>query len=852
VSAGRALLLAAAVMGGAGGQTPDPSGATVQALVDRLEAAWQTRDLAGYLALWSFRSDAARAEQADFATAHFAADETLLQVQRPSAAREASGRLELGARVFSVSEPRGRVEEWLLRLERGAQGWALVERRPAGEIEGLVHLSLDPQGVRAEGLTLTFEDFALQMRSGTLFLSPKEVGPTLLAFVGDGSVRFAPQPAAERDQLREFCGRPELLERVRRAFIRIHPADLGRVLAPLRLEPDPGAAQRLGAAQKLFRSQVNRSFVLDAALPRSPWWLQPGLGDASVSFETDGRGTLTYTVSRGEFESISLFDRNRRLQISLYPGQNGDTHYNEDDARPVDVLHHELRVRFQPDRYQLAAEDTLRLRLLAASTTLRLRLDEALLVESVTSSLGRHLFFRVRGQDSLVVSLGALAGRAGAVELSVRYSGTLRPAPVEQEVQAGGVIVSDDDGPPLQETLVYSNRLPWYPTVATDDYATARLQLDVPHAYAALAGGARGATREEGDRALFEYVQDRPGKYISVALGRLVPVGTGEAAGVALEAFGLPRTRDEAREMLAESGEILRFFAGQFGPPPYPELRLALIEGVAPGGHSPPGMVVLSRRPALLRGRLRDDPANFGDVPGFFLAHELAHQWWGHAVAGQNYRERWVSEGFAQYAAALWIGHSQGEQAFRNLLGRMASWAERRNDEGPIHLGYRLGHIAGDRQTFRAVVYDKGALVLHMLRGIVGDEAFRQALMALQSEYRFRKTGSDDLRVAFERASGRPLAAYFDAWIYGTALPTLEVSRHAEPGGPPHRTRVEVKAQGLPGPVPLELALAYRGGRVVRRVELAGSGGAWTLETPSSPGKLDVNGDRGLLARIRD
>jgi aminopeptidase N len=239
-------------------------------------------------------------------------------------------------------------------------------------------------------------------------------------------------------------------------------------------------------------------------------------------------------------------------------------------------------------------------------------------------------------------------------------------------------------------------------------------------------------------------------------------------------------------------------------------------------------------------------------VDDFFLAHELAHQWWGHGVAGQNYRERWISEGFAQYAAALWIGHSLGEDAFRSLIGRMADWAERRSGEGPIHLGHRLGHIQGDRQTFRAVVYDKGALVLHMLRGIVGDAAFRQALTTVQSKYRFQKTGTDELCKVLEEASGRSLVSYFDAWVYGTALPALTVSRRPEAVGPPYRTRVEVKAQDLPGPVPLELALAYRGGRAVRRVELTPSGGAWSIETPGAPGKLEVNGDRGLLARVRE
>ena len=822
---------------------------SAEALLERLDRAWQARDLEAYLSLWRFADAEARETEAEAARLHFGAEATLLSLQpMPTAAR--GSRLTVSARAFSINEPRARVEESLLTFEAGAAGWAVTERRPAGEIDGLVHLSLDPQGVRADGLTLRLEDFELQMREGTLFLPPPDVGPTLLVFVGDGTVRVSPKPVAEREELRKFCGGAELRERVRTAFIRIHPADLSSVLAPLRFTPDPRAAARLQRALKVFRAQANRAFVLDTNLPRSPWWLLPALGDASVSFETARRGTLTFTVSQSEFESISLFDRARRLQICLYPSQGGSTRYNEDDGRSVDVLDHDLRVRFQPDRFHVSGEDTLRLQLRSAASTLRLKLDEALRVESVTSRQGgNHLFFRVRGQDSLVISLGALGGAAGEVVLSVRYAGTLRPAAVEQELQGRDVVVTEEPVA-IEDVLVYSNRLFWYPAAAGDDYALARLRFDLPLGYTALAGGSRISARVEAERTLVEYRQERPGKYISAAVGRFAPVGEMTAAGMALEAFGLSRTRDAAREVLGRAGEILDFFASEFGPPPYPALTLAVIEGVAPGGHSPPGMVILARRPLTLRERLRDDPANFDEVPDFFLAHELAHQWWGHGIAGKNYHERWLSEAFAQYAAALWVNHNRGEAAFRSLLRRMAEWALRRNDEGPISLGYRLGHVKGDSQTFRAVVYDKGALVLHMLRGIVGQEAFRRGLTALQARFRFQKAGSDELREALEAESGRPLSAYFDAWVFGTALPSLEVSRRHEPGGPPYRTHVSVRVQRLPGSVPLELGLAYRGGRETRTVELSPDGGAWTLETAGPPGKLEVNANQGLLTRI--
>jgi hypothetical protein len=651
-----------------------------------------------------------------------------------------------------------------------------------------------------------------------------------------------------------------MVEPVRSAFLRIHPADLHAVLQPVRFEPDPDAAERLPAAQRVFDEHSTRSFLLDANLPRSPWWLLPGLGDASMTFQTRKRGTLTFTVS-SEPEGISLFDRAKRKQICLYPGEGQDTNYSEDDGRTVDVLHHDLRVAFDPDRYRIEGESTLKLRLLGPSATLKLRLDEGLAVRSIRSAEGgSHLFFRVRHQNSVMVSLGPLAGRIGDVELTVQYGGYHPPLPIEREViQAGpqGGLSPIDPGfdvaiIPIEEVLVYTNRTAWYPTAGADDFATADMRFDVPEGYTVLTGGILTSTSTEAGRTLVTYRQDRPGKYITAAVGRLDEVGRRRSGSIDLSGFAVSRARSQGEEMLVLTDEILGFYQQAFGPCPYSNLTLALIEGHTPGGHSPPGMVLLARRPPLMQRMLADDPANFAHIPGFFLAHELAHQWWGHGVAGQNYRERWISEAFAQYAAALWARQHFGEQTFRDILGRMSRWARDKADEGPIHLGHRLGHLRDDPQVYRAVVYDKGAYVLHMLRDIVGEDAFRQALTSFQEKHRFGKAGTNDLRQALEQASGRDLTAYFRDWVYGTELPRLRWSRRTEPGPDGYRTVVEIRAEALPGPVPLDVTLTGPDAAKTFTVTLDPAGGRFTLETPTRPRKVELNETRGLLADVRN
>lgn len=818
-------------------------------LRERLQAAWTARDAAGYLSLWRFPGAEEREREARFAASRFGSDALAVQVRAP---RAEPGAFVLPAQIFSVAEPRGRVEEVVFRAARQPEGYFVTAREDRPSIDGLMHLSLGRQAFRAAGIHVRLEDFEMDLQQGSLFTSPPELGPTVVVFVGKGTARFKPRPVAEQDQLRQFSGRPELNETVSAFFLRLHPADFHRIFSPGRLEPDPGGEARLKQAQRMFDDNSGSTFVLDATLPRSPWWLMPAVGDAALAFRSR-LGTLSFTLSGAETEGVSLFDRARRRQICLYPrsGREG-AGASEDEGRAVDVLHHDLSVRFDPYRMQIQGEDVIRMRLDAAGPTLRLRLHEDLAVQSVTSAEGgEHLFFRIRHQDGLLVSLGALAGRIGEVTLTVRYSGTHEPGPVEREVLAPQRTIVDpedrDDQVPLETSITYSNRTAWYPQYDADDYSLAHLRFDVPAEYVALTGGRQVGNVVQGGRRLIEYEQALPAKYITVALGRFAVVGRRQVGAVSVEAYGLTRTRRDAAALLDDTAAMVPFYEEMFGPFPYPTLRVALVEGLTPGGHSPPGMVVLAQRPAMMRGALRPDPAGFWDVPGFFFAHELAHQWWGHAVAGENYRERWLSESFAQYGAALWVRHQDGEEAFEEVLERMARWALRSTSQGPINLGYRLGHVRGDPQIYRAIVYDKGACVLHMLRGLVGDEAFRTALRAVQERFRFKKAGTEDVRQALEAASGRDLKPYFDEWIRGTTLPRLVVQQHRHDGD---GTTVEVKVQGLPGPVPLALSFTGPAGREVRTVQLPPEGGRWTFDSAPPSRRIVANADRGLLAWV--
>ena len=183
----------------------------------------------------------------------------------------------------------------------------------------------------------------------------------------------------------------------------------------------------------------------------------------------------------------------------------------------------------------------------------------------------------------------------------------------------------------------------------------------------------------------------------------------------------------------------------------------------------------------------------------------------------KNYHEQWLSEGFAQYLAALYAKERRGEGAFRDVLRQFRRWAVEDSDQGPIYLGYRLGHIKGESKVFRALVYNKGAAVLHMLRRLLGDEAFFGGLRQFYASHRFRKAGTDDLRKSMEAASKRDLNRFFERWIYDNAIPRLRFSSAVEG----HELIVRFEQSGDIFDVPVTVAVTYADGKTAEFLVIA-------------------------------
>ena len=225
---------------------------------------------------------------------------------------------------------------------------------------------------------------------------------------------------------------------------------------------------------------------------------------------------------------------------------------------------------------------------------------------------------------------------------------------------------------------------------------------------------------------------------------------------VALAVDANRRQQDRGRDIVDTAADILRLYAST-------RRRRAVRRDdasrwsstIGRAGTVPGYFAVLNNPLPVTPFVFRNDPAMFSNFPEFYVAHELAHQWWGQAVGWKNYHEQWLSEGFAQYFAALYAKERRGEQTFRDVLRQFRRWAMDQSDQGAVYLGYRLGHIKGDSRVFRALVYNKGAAVLHMLRRMLGDEVFFKGIRRYYAENRYKKAGTEDLQRAMEAESRR-------------------------------------------------------------------------------------------------
>ncbi|MHC1737304.1 MAG: M1 family metallopeptidase [Ignavibacteriaceae bacterium] len=212
---------------------------------------------------------------------------------------------------------------------------------------------------------------------------------------------------------------------------------------------------------------------------------------------------------------------------------------------------------------------------------------------------------------------------------------------------------------------------------------------------------------------------------------------------------------DEAKTDWEDHPQMIRVFAELFGEYPFIDEKYGVTEFLWMNG-AMEHQTITSMGYKLMTGR-----KFFNDI----LVHELAHQWWGNAVGPASWKDIWLNEGFATYSEALYDEALYGKGGLSGNMNKLFSV-------------YFHGTLYNPEDLFSKTVYDKGAWVLHMLRGEVGDNAFFAILRKYFETYKYKNASTEDFKSVAEKVSGKDLTKFFDQWVYkGEDIPMIEYDK---------------------------------------------------------------------------
>ena len=415
------------------------------------------------------------------------------------------------------------------------------------------------------------------------------------------------------------------------------------------------------------------------------------------------------------------------------------------------VSRYELELEYKVTINRLAGAATITAVTLAALKTFTLDLSSALGVAKVTVNGRRPASYRSTA-GKLHITLASALPTGAAMQIHVRYGGSPKPnhtiwGDVGFEELTNGVLVA---GQP-------NGASSWFPC---DDHPTSkasyRIQISTETPYRAIANGDLISRRVKAGMTTwtFELAEPTSTYLITLQIGdyglRKLP-----KAPVTMQAV-LPERLDRAFDQtFARQPQMMKLFTRLFGP--YP-----LSTGYTVVVTDDSLEIPLEAQGISIFGSNHCDGTRRSER---LIAHELAHQWFGNSVTVRRWRDIWLHEGFACYAEWLWSQEAGGPST-----DELARQYYRRLTDSRQDL---LLADPGPRDMFDDRVYKRGALTLHALRGVLGDQNFFDLLREWTTRYRHATVVTDDFTGLAANYAQTSLRGLWDAWLYSTPVPPL-------------------------------------------------------------------------------
>ncbi len=455
--------------------------------------------------------------------------------------------------------------------------------------------------------------------------------------------------------------------------------------------------------------------------------------------------------------------------------------YNPEATRLFDLIHTSLDIRFDWTNEHVIGRADLTLRPFFYPRQI-LELDaKGFDILSVTSFNGRELSHEYDGKK-LHIDMGRLYTRDEDIRVTIDYIAKPSEGPV-----GGSAAITSDKGlffinprneepnKPQQiwtqgETEHNSN---WFPTIdKPNERCTQEIKLTVQNRFKTLSNGTLISSTPLGpDKRVDHWKMDDPhAPYLfMIAVGEFARV-TEEWNGKLLEYYVEEEYEPYAKDIYAHTPEMLTFFSDILDYPyPWDKYSQIITRDYVSGA--------MENTTAVIFGDFiqKTDRELIDNDNDYIVAHEMVHHWFGDLVTCESWANLTLNEAFANYSEYLWEEYKYGaDDAGYLRMNERSGYLNSIQQSGIhplIHYGYN-----DKEEMFDGHTYNKGGLILHMLRHYMGDEAFYASLNHYLTKNAYSAVESDELRMAFEDIFGEDLNWFFDQWFLSAGHPQLEIS----------------------------------------------------------------------------
>jgi aminopeptidase N len=498
---------------------------------------------------------------------------------------------------------------------------------------------------------------------------------------------------------------------------------------------------------------------------------------------------------------------------------------------------YQISVELQPENHKLTARALVKVTALEALNVVSFQLNNGLRVTKLVDSNNKPLTpERITQESTIRFGLNDGLAKNASTTFAFEYEGTLENAD-DSPVQ--GVKLAYVG--PETSYLLYSGL--WFPVC---DYGinrfTATINVTVPSHMVVIGSGKETTPAPDKKAAIansktFTFSWTKPSFPGTIIAGTFQEEKSDEA-GIDLHVFFKPNHQNLAQQYAETAIREFTFYVTQYGTPLSTRLQVVEIpDDTVPTAWAP--------EIAALGSNRITPKTNYR-----LLANVIAHQWWGASVSPATKDDWWINDGFARYSEARYVESAAGQAGLLEVVKDMSVGALA-YDTVPLSSSDKLDYFSPE---FQSLVTDKGAMILHMLRWVVGENKYLKIMRDFATKYQGKSVTTNEFEKLVEQVNGEKLTWFFSQWMDSTGAPEFKAKYTVYRMGNNKGFRiVGTINQDLDlFRMPVELRIDTDGKTEEKRIEVVGTDSAFSVETFGRPRRISVDPEDRVLTNSKD